>query len=344
MKKVMALEGNSIPRVRNEDEEEPASGRKFPAISIPGLGRRPQYLVSSGGMTHRFPRALAVFVSVFLCAPQIFSAAGSPRVPGTAPRASIKLLTIGNSFADNATALLPGFAEAGGKGLLIFRANLGGHSLQQHVGYLKAFEADPNDPKGHAYKKHADPRSGEIKDFSLREALGSEDWDVVTIQQVSGLSFKPESFQPFAGILIDYIHKYAPHAEILIFETWAYPDDYFSKFKEEGLDQQKMYAGLKAAYEKLSADTGLRIIPVGDAFQKVRALSPPISLNVAGDKHANPPGKYLGAAVFYEAIFHDSVEPIPFVPPGISAVDAKALRQAAHETAAESARIRAKQQ
>ena len=293
-------------------------------------------------MTHRSPRALAIFLSVFLCAPQIFSGAEAARVPGGDARTSIKLLTIGNSFADNVTALLPGFATAGGKGLSIFRANLGGHSLQQHVGYLQAFEADPNDPKGRAYKKHADPRSGEIKDFSLREALQCEDWDVVTLQQVSSLSFKPESFQPYAGILIDYIHKYAPHAEILIFETWAYPDDYFSKFKEEGLDQQKMYAGLKAAYQKLSADTGLRIIPVGDAFQKVRALPAPISLNVSRDKHANQSGKYLGAAVFYEMIFRGNVEANPFVPPGISARNAKVLRQAAHETAAEAAMIPAK--
>ena len=293
-------------------------------------------------MIHRFPRAFAIFVSVFLFASQIFSGAESPGVSAKAPRAAIKLLTIGNSFADNVTALLPSFAEAGGKGLLIFRANLGGHSLQQHVGYLQAFEANPNNPKGHAYKKHADPRSGEIKDFSLREALESEDWDVVTLQQASHLSFKPESFQPFATILVDYIHKYAPHSEILIFETWAYPDDYFPKFKEEGLDQQKMYAGLKAAYEKLSADTGLRIIPVGDAFQKVRALSPAISLNVAGDKHANQSGKYLGAAVFYEALFRDNVESNPFVPPGISSSDAKAMRQAAHETALEAASLPAK--
>ena len=103
-----------------------------------------------------------------------------------------------------------------------------------------------------------------------------------------------------------------------------------------------MYAGLKAAYEKLSADTGLRIIPVGDAFQKVRALSPAISLNVAGDKHANQSGKYLGAAVFYEALFRDNVESNPFVPPGISSSDAKAMRQAAHETALEAASLPAK--
>ncbi len=293
-------------------------------------------------MFPRLPPVLVFFLLVFLCAPQFFKGTESPQVPATAPRSSIKLLTIGNSFADNATALLPDFAKAGGKDLLVFHANLDGHSLQQHVNYLQAFEADPNDPKGHAYKNHVDPGTGGKKDFSLREALESADWDVVTIQQVSNLSFKPESYQPFAGILIAYIHKYAPHAEILILETWAYPDDFFVKFKEDGLDQKTMYAKLKDAYEKLSAETGLQIIPVGDAFQKVRNLAKSINPNVAGDKHASQSGKYLAAAVFHEVIFRDNIESNPFVPADLSADDAKLLRQAAHETVAETAVNRTK--
>ena len=81
----------------------------------------------------------------------------------------VKLLTIGNSFANDSIAFLPRMSEAGGKKLLIFGANLGGHSLEQHAGYLKAFEADPSDPKGRAYKGKSDPKTGEKRDFSLRE-------------------------------------------------------------------------------------------------------------------------------------------------------------------------------
>jgi hypothetical protein len=251
---------------------------------------------------------------------------------GLVHRDNVKLLTIGNSFADNAMEILPEFANAGGKQITILKANLGGHSLAQHVSYLEAFEKDPTDPKGHPYKQLRDPRSHEKKDFSLREALESEDWDIVTIQQVSNLSFKPETYQPYAGILINYIHKYAPHAVILIHETWAYPDDYFAKFKADGLDQKTMYAGLKTAYQKLADETGLRIIPVGEAFQNARSQPMPFSLNVTGDKHANVKGKYLAAAVFYEMIFGKNVEAVPVVRKEISPDDATALRHIAHET------------
>jgi beta-galactosidase len=136
----------------------------------------------------------------------------------------------------------------------------------------------------------------------------------------------------FQRSLIDYIHRYAPHAEILIYETWAYPDDYYPKFGVTNLDQKTMYAGLKAAYKHLSDHTGLRIIPVGDAFQAARALPEPITLNVKGDKHANVNGQYLAAAVFYEMIFKENVEAVESVPQKVSAEDAKILRRVAHET------------
>ncbi len=43
-------------------------------------------------------------------------------------------------------------------------------------------------------------------------------------------------------------------------------------FKDGKLNQQSMYEGLKAAYDKLSLRYGLRIIPSGDAYQAARKL------------------------------------------------------------------------
>ena len=281
---------------------------------------------------NRFFRLAILFLLPFL------GLAGAD--PGTPPSqaralASVKLLTVGNSFADNALRYLPGLAKGGGKQLVVLSANLGGHSLKQHVGYIEAFEANPEDPKGRPYGAKVDPVTKQkTGGKSLREALESQDWDVVTIQQVSGESFKQESFQPYANTLIDYIRKYAPHAKILLYETWAYPDDYFPKFRAPNLDQKSMYSGIKAAYMKLSEETSLPIIPVGEAFQAVRALPGAPSLNVAGDKHANIGGSYLAGATFYEMIFGENVEGNSYVPDGISADEAKILRHAAHEAVA----------
>lgn len=286
----------------------------------------------------------------------------------TQPKNRVKLLTIGNSFADNASALLPKMAQAAGKNVAIFPANLGGRSLQQHADYLQAAEADPNSPAGRAYKGHIHPRTGAVQDFSLKEALESDAWDYVTIQQASPLSFQAETYQPYAGTLVKAVRQYAPTAEILVHETWAYRED-SPMFRDGKLTQQAMHEKLKVAYEKLASEYGLRILPVGDAFQIARATprwhftypdpdfdykNPPAggspkqpgSLNTGwiwkkdkdgktmfdvDAKHCNRAGQFLAAAVWYEVLFSENVESNTFVPEGMASEDAASLRKVAHQ-------------
>lgn len=284
--------------------------------------------------------------------------------PGFAAE-TIKLLTIGNSFADDSTFYLRDIAKASGKEVILFRANLGGHSLKQHADYLKAYEANPNDPKGQNGRVYRGPGKEKL---SLVEALQSDAWDYVTIQQVSTQSFQPETFEPYATTLIEAVRKYAPHAQIVIHETWAYREDH-SLFKKDNFTQQKMYDGLHAAYQQLAARHHLKIIPVGSAFQKVRTLDrwkyrPDTAFDFANaqhpalpndkgglnagwkwsknrntgrltlgtdSKHANIPGRYLGATLFYNFLFPDGPES-SFTPPGLNKEEAADLRQVAKET------------
>ena len=282
------------------------------------------------------PLALRLAFLCFAVLPWSLRAAEPAAAP--TPRAELKLLTVGNSFADNPLAMFPDFAKAAGKKLTLFKCNLGGHSLEQHVGYLQAYEADSNDPKGSPYKPVTDPATGtKHGTTALKTALQSEPWDAVTIQQVSHKSYKSETYEPFAGILIGYINQNAPSAEVVVQETWAYGDDALAGFNQKNnltLTQQEMYTGLKNAYAKLSSHYGLRVMPVGDAFQKARAQG--IVVNATNDIHANKSGIYLGAAVWYEMLFHDNVEAVDYTPEGMEPELAKTLRHIAHEAVANS--------
>jgi len=255
------------------------------------------------------------------------------------PKNTAKVLTIGNSFAENSIRFLPELARSGGKQLVLFRANLGGHSLQQHVEYLETFSADPLNPKGSPYKAST-TAGGDGKKISLQEALRSDAWDVVTIQQVSHLSPQYETYQPYAGKLIEFIKKHAPQARILIHETWAYPSD-CTRYKDPATpylkDPETMYQNVKAAYGQLSKETGLGMIRVGDAFHSVMTGPDPIRLHGinkdgTGDFHANANGQFLGAAMFYEAVFNDSVLDNPFLPNEVTPEVARRLRDVAHAT------------
>ncbi len=280
---------------------------------------------------------------------------------------TIRLLTVGNSFAYNSTSELPALAVAGGHEIHIFHANISGGSLEMQVAHIKAHEADPDDPAGRPYKNRYDPRTGARRDFSLAEALQADAWDVVTIQQVSGLSFKPESYEPYAATVIDLVKKHAPQAEIVIHQTWAYREDHPYMTGNPAFTPAVMQAGLEDAYRQLAARYGLRIFPVGQAFWAARQTprwtytfpdpdydyDRPVKGTVPrqpgslfngwhweGERlvldafHANQAGRYLGGCVFYEMLFGDDVTRLDYHPAGLSAGDAAQLRRIARETVA----------
>lgn len=116
---------------------------------------------------------------------------------------TVKILTIGNSFADNATRYLEEITTSvPGKHIQIGKANLGGAPLDRHTDFIHQSKLDPT------FK----PYSGR----SLQEWLELDQWDFVTIQQVSHKSFKAETYHPYVDELIRFIQCHALDAEILI--------------------------------------------------------------------------------------------------------------------------------
>lgn len=281
----------------------------------------------------------------------------------------IKVLTIGNSFADNSTHYLVELAASNGVSIQLGKANIGGSSMERHATHLAKYLGNPSDPEGKPYKDRNDPGRAPR---SLIEALSSDDWGYVTIQQLSRLSFKPETHEPYASQIVKAIREHAPQAEILVHQTWAYRTD--SPFFEGGsLSQRSMYNMLTAAYDGLADRYGLRVFPVGDAFQIARGMprfyqvipdpdfdyDSPVSGMLPNQKgslvvgwswrnnretgasefrldanHANTFGKYLGACVFYELITGENSRELTWYPNGMTDREAQDLRHAAHKAVA----------
>lgn len=187
---------------------------------------------------------------------------------GVAARAeekTVKVLAVGNSFSANALHYFSDLVKASGHRTVAQNAMIGGCDFERHMRHADAFEANSEDPNGRPYPGKK----------SLKDLLAAEKWDFVTIQQASPKSFRPETFHPHADRLIAYIKKYAPQAEIVIHQTWAYRDDHrwfteHDKNLEQPANQDVMYKGLRAAYDGLAKDTGFRMIPCGDAMELAR--------------------------------------------------------------------------
>ena len=202
-------------------------------------------------------------------------------------RENLKVLTIGNSFTDSLALYFKDVAESvPGCTLHFERANHGGCELHRHWSYIQ------NEEKDGVYKMYQDRR------LSMREVLTKEVWDVVTIQQGSHLSWRAESYQPFASNIYNYVGKHAPQAEVMIQQTWAYREDdprirpggewkyddaALARWKELGatvepgpwhISQADMYNALTAAYTKVAKELNLRIIPTGFAVQLARKKQP----------------------------------------------------------------------
>lgn len=280
------------------------------------------------------------------------------------PKKTVKLLTVGNSFSGNATHYLADIAAAAGDKLVLVRADLPGCPMERHWKAVEAAEADSKAEAGRPYSVSLD--GGKTENYSLEEILVSEKWDYVTIQQASLITPDVNTYRPYAANLRDYIKKYAPQAEVLVHETWAYRVDE-PGFGTNGKSQEKMYTGLRDAYRTIAKELGLRIMPVGDAFEiadtdpswcykpvtfdKASMVYPNLpdqthSMNVGWhwltDKngvhtlvmdghHASDLGCYLAGCVWFESMFKESVENNKFVPKDISDADAKYLREVAHK-------------
>ena len=152
------------------------------------------------------------------------------------------ILSIGNSFSQDAQRYLHRIAKADGFILNTFNLYIGGCSLSLHYRNMISEE-----------KAYMLEMNGESTGFrvSLKDALLNRDWDVVTVQQASLKSPDYETYQPYLNKIVDYIKEYVPKAKIAIHQTWAYEQD--SQMLNERLgytEHTKMFEDVKASYQK----------------------------------------------------------------------------------------------
>jgi hypothetical protein len=149
------------------------------------------------------------------------------------PIQALQVLTIGNSFSEDAARYLHGIAEADGVGLEVTNLFIGGCSLERHCRNMQTDER--------AYVLQQNGRDTGIC-VSLRETLQGRQWDVVTIQQVSHLSFNRESYLPYVMDLAKFVRECVPQARLYLHQTWAY---------EEGSERLFHVAGYGCAADML---------------------------------------------------------------------------------------------
>lgn len=176
----------------------------------------------------------------------------------------MKVLSIGNSFSDDAQRYLRAIAAADGVDIETLNLCIAGCSLETHAEHVKDGKA--------AYFFHYNGNVECPDLISLQDGIAMRDWEIVTIQQVSGYSFKPETFYPYIYEVVDYVREKLPNAKIYIHQTWAYEHGSERAFNvTDGKGAEFMLEGLRHAYakakEEIHADA---IIPSGELMELLR--------------------------------------------------------------------------
>ncbi len=174
----------------------------------------------------------------------------------------MELLSIGNSFSQDAQRYLHQIAKADGFSLNAFNLLIGGCPLSLHYTNMLSDQD--------AYTLEMNGQSTDFK-VSLKEALLNRNWDVITVQQVSHESPCYDTYQPYLNKIVEYIRLNVPKAKIVIHQTWAYEQDSQRLNIELGYkNHTDMFNDIKSAYEKAAKEINADfVIPSGEIFQKL---------------------------------------------------------------------------
>lgn len=267
-----------------------------------------------------FSRGLALVLSLMLilCAQVAF--ADRP----------LKLLAIGNSFSeDTIEQNLFELAAATGHQMVIGNMYIGGCSLERHWE-----NAQSNKPDYNYRKIEIDGKMTRTANYTLDKALRDEQWDYVSLQQVSQLSGMYNSFQPYLDSLIAYVRARVPATTKLIWHvTWAYAQNStHGGFANYDRNQDKMYRAIVEGAQRLKKENAQfsLFVPVGTAIQNARTSFVGDHLNRDGFHLDLVLGRYTAACTWFECLFGTKVFGNRYAPKGLNKAQKAVAQWAAH--------------
>ncbi len=234
------------------------------------------------------------------------------KIKKNAKEKNMKILSIGNSFSADAHAYLHSLAEQRGIKLETVNLAIGGCSLQTHWENVQGNNSN--------YLHSINGAEWEKELTTIKKIISSEQFDIVTLQQVSHFSGMYETYQPYLNELVKYVRQNQPSAELYIHRTWAYEiDSSHSGFLNYDNDQEKMLDEICKATELACEETGAKMIKAGDVIQEMRRVIPEFdyknggeSLCLDGFHMSHTYGRYAVAITWLATLTGKKITPMPF--------------------------------
>ncbi len=227
---------------------------------------------------------------------------------------SIKILTIGNSFSEDATEFLWDiYKNAGYENVTIGNLYIGGCSLDTHW-----LNTSSSTPQLYKYYKNTTGTMGVTLDTPILTGLRDEAWDIITLQQGSAFSGKESSYSNLAN-LINWVNanKTNQNAKLYWHMTWSYPvSPVHGNFADYDSNQITMYnAIVQTVKNKIVNNASFAgIIPNGTTVQNLRTSPLGDTINRDNCHLTYDVGRFAAALTYYATLSGNSVDSINCLP------------------------------
>lgn len=214
---------------------------------------------------------------------------------------SLKVLMIGNSFAEDATRYIDDIINVSG----IDPNKISIYILSQGSGSLEDWYNNYMSDKSFIITKRAGLLEVGKTTGTVKEVI-SQDWDIISLQQVSTLTIDYDSFNPYLNELVRIIRLHCTNQKVTIawHSVWGFWSGYGGA--PYGIER---YNKIQEATIKQINQNGIDlIIPTGTAIQNARSTS----LNSEHDLTRD--GKHIqygvGAYIIACTLFQSIISPV----------------------------------
>lgn len=249
---------------------------------------------------------------------------------------ALKILMIGNSFSDDTIEYAYQIAtDLGIEQVVLGNLYIGGCNLNTHYANVR------RDAHTYIYRYNNSGKWTNRENFSIKDALISDNWDFISLQQSSGVSGQTESYNSLPNIISE-LQKLCAESKntsvSLVWNmTWAYQgDSTHSEFYKYQNDQMVMYEAIVSAVKKVivTNDAISIVIPNGTSIQNARTSFLGDTLTRDGYHLSIDTGRYVAALTMMHALTGMSIDSVTFIPPALASnAQAERIRDVCIESA-----------
>lgn len=230
---------------------------------------------------------------------------------------TLKVLSVGNSFARNATKVLYQIAKQEGvKEIVLGNLHIGGCPISRH------YELSQSGAAEYDYYKNTTGTWEKTEKVSMKTALLDENWDYITITSTPGQEGDPKFYEGCLDGLIAYLrtNKTNPEAQIGYHMTWAFPNGSPSSAMQLHQHSRTVMFGAitdttkNHIMKKYDLDF---LLASGTAVENARSVMGQVFTKEDG-YHMNIPGEYVTGYMYFAAITGKPLTELKFKPNYIS--------------------------